>query len=263
MFLNEFEILLNDLAYLKKNLKLRRRVATSIYFEDKILLMFIWIVKYVDYSILSQIFSIYPAVISNLITVLIPLLVGHFVKFIPNEIDADTKTSQISENIVAVIDSTIHATNKPASNQHLHYSNHHKRHGMVTSLLVNFDGYISCFVTGGLGRMHDANAARFMECFVEALNGKFALGDPAYEGVDYVISGFKTNQLKNDKARHIFDRISRSEQVIVEHVNLFIKTCKTLSKRNQFIHSRHLHIGCVFIVCGWYNWMKLKFNKFS
>lgn len=78
----------------------------------------------------------------------------------------------------------------------------------------------------------------------------------------YVVSRLKFNQLNSDERRE-FDRISRSEQVIIEHVNSFIKSCKVLSKKNQFIHGRDKHIASVFIVCGWYNWMKLVFNKFS
>jgi len=110
--------------------------------------------------------------------------------------------------------------------------------------------------------MHDAAAARHMKSIVRVLKNKFALGDPGYEGVPYVVSGFKSNLLTSNE-RIVFDRISRSEQVAIEHVNNFLKSCKSLSKRNQFIHSRDKHIACVFIVCGWYNWMKLKFSKFT
>ena len=260
MYLDEFQFLVDELNYLKKHPKLSK-VATKICFEDKILLTIIWIVKYVDYAVLSHMFSISPPVISKLLKTIFPLLVEYFIKFIPNDIISET-TSKLSSKIVAVIDSTIHATKKPAKNQHLAYNEHYRRHGIMTTLLVDYDNYISCFVTAGAGRMHDATAARHMKCFVRVLNNRFALGDPGYEGVPYVVSGLKTNQL-NSPERISFDAISRNEQVRVEHVNNFIKSCKVLSKRNQFYHSKEMHIACVFIVCGWYNWMKFNFNKFS
>ena len=118
---------------------------------------------------------------------------------------------------------------------------------MMTTLLLNYDHYIACFVTGGMGRMHDA-AAKHMKCFVKILQGKYALGDPGYEGVPYVVAGFKSNQLQQQEKdeRNKFDRISRKEQIPIEHVNNFIKSCRVLSKRNQFIHSRDKHIALCF-----------------
>ena len=70
---------------------------------------------------------------------------------------------------------------------------------MMTTLLLNYDHYIACFVMGGMRRMHNSAAAKHMKCFVKILQGKYALGDPGYEGVPYVVAGFKSNQLQQQE----------------------------------------------------------------
>lgn len=259
MFLNEFTDLVDELQYLKfKFITLAVRLS----FANKVLLFFIWIVKYVDYSVLSSLFGVSKSVIGVLIERMLPELSAHFLNEIPNQIVSNS-TSSLSKNIIGVIDSTIHATRKPSRNQHLSYSDHYQRHGMMSTLLVDFEGYIVSVNTGGVARLHDSMSSTFMPHFRNIIGPKnFALGDPGYAGVDYVVSGFKSNQLANPQCRE-FDIVSRSEQVIIEHVNNFIKSCRVLSKSNQFHHSREKHISCVFIVSGWYNWMKQKFGKFS
>jgi hypothetical protein len=258
MYLNEFEEMIENLRNFEAEID---SVATKLTFENKILLVFLWIVKYVDYSVLSFLFGTTKSVVSMLIDCLLPRLASHFISYISNEVQSNT-TSSLSTNIVAVIDSTIHATRKPSLNQHLSYSDHYKRHGMMTTLLVDFDGYIICLNTGGKARMHDSMSSVFMHNFRRILGRRYALGDPGYAGVDYVVSGFKTNQLINEE-RRVFDRISRTEQVVIEHVNNFIKTCHSLSKSNQFHHSTEKHVAIVFVVSGWYNWMKETYGKFS
>jgi len=259
MYISEFEDLSNDLLYLRNRFSTK---AVNLTFENKVLLFFIWLVKYVDYSVLSTLFGVSKAVIGVLIEDMLPLISSHFLNEIPDEVITDT-TSSLSSKIIGVIDSTIHATQKPSKNQHLYYSDHYKRHGMMTTLLVDFDGFIISVSTGGMARLHDSMSSNFMPDFRRIVGAKhFALGDPGYAGVDYVVSGFKSNQLVNPQCRS-FDAISRTEQVVIEHVNNFIKSCRVLSKSNQFHHSREKHINCVFIVTGWYNWMKKNYSKFS
>jgi len=255
---DEFVFLVDEM---KHQINSFAQVAQKMTFENKLLLILLWIVKYPEYASLSVMFGVSKSVISVLLNVGLPLFVDYFSQFVKNEIESDS-TSSLSHRIVAVIDSTIHTTKKPSKNQHLSFSNHYNRHGMMTNLLVNFDGYIVAFVTGGAARMNDSMASYFFPTFVRALGSKYCLGDPGYQGVPYVVSGLKSNQLLSH-AHHQFDRVSRSEQVVVEHVNCFIKSCKSLSKRNQFIHGREKHIACVIIVCGWHNWMKASFGKFS
>jgi hypothetical protein len=133
---------------------------------------------------------------------------------------------------------------------------------MMTTLLVDFEGFIVSVSTNGCARLHDSMASTFMDDFRDILGEKnFALGDPGYNGVDYVVSGLKSNQLVSDEARE-FDRISRMEQIVVEHVNKHIKDCKDLSKSNQFRHGKDMHMCAVFFCCGWYNYMKKFCGKF-
>ena len=50
MYIDEFESLLGDVAYLEQRLE---SVATKLTFANKILLLFFWIVKYHDYATLG------------------------------------------------------------------------------------------------------------------------------------------------------------------------------------------------------------------
>lgn len=260
MYLDEFNILLDELSYLRNEESIVS-IGTKFSFENKILCVFIWVVKYCDYSVLSFLFGSSNAVISILITTILPFIAGHFAQFIPNRIESEL-TSSLSSSIIAVIDSTIHARTKSARHQHQDYSKHYERHGMMSTLLVDFRGTICSLVTNGKAILHDSMASFFMRSMALSLGSKFALADTGYAKVPYVICGFSSNQL-NTESRKEFDIISREEQKVVEHVNNFIKKCKALSKTNQFIHSRDMHVCCVFFVCGWYNWMKERFDKFS
>ena len=150
MYVSEFEQLLEELEYLRF---LCAHIGTKLMFENIILLVFIWLVKYCDYSVLETLFGTSKAVVGNLIDFLLPELAAFFLGFIADEIRSLT-SSVLSKRIIAVIDSTIHATQKPRKSQHLHYNDHYKRHGMMTTLLVDFDGFIISVSTGGIARLH-------------------------------------------------------------------------------------------------------------
>ena len=77
MYIDEFKSLLKELQYLRDLPKLIG-VATEIVFADKVLLLILWIVKYYDYAILSELFEVSKTVVSTLIDVLLPLLAQHF-----------------------------------------------------------------------------------------------------------------------------------------------------------------------------------------
>jgi len=260
MYIDEFEGLVSDLRDERMDLTLAN-IAVKFTFENKVLLLIIWVVKYPDFYLLAGLFGTSKSVVSRLLDVSLPLVAHHFLKYITNQIDSNS-TSSLADNIVAIIDSTLHARNKPSVNQHLSYSKHYKRHGIVTTLLVDFDGYIVSVNTGGKPILHDSMAATFMDNFRTILGDNFALGDPGYAGVDYVVSGFKSNQL-NTEERLKFDRVSRTEQVLIEHVNAHFKGCKSLSKRIVFHHKVDKHVTIVLLVCGWYNWIKSTYGKFS
>jgi hypothetical protein len=53
------------------------------------------------------------------------------------------------------------------------------------------------------------------------------------------------------------------EQVLIKHVNRFVKECKVLSKKVAFKHSRLQHVMCVMICCGLYNMKKQKWGSYD
>jgi hypothetical protein len=227
-----------------------------------------------------HIFGISACTVSRLISTLLPLLTEYFLRYIPDKLDQYT-CSQLSNNIIAILDSTIHPTRKPASQQHQYWNGHYKTHGILSHLLVDFTGRISSVITNVKGHSHDNNAAQYFNQFSNILGtvcwpettacanrsflcptgNKFALADPGYNGVDYVVAGFKAKQVRTE-AEKVFDRISRSEQVAIEHINNFIKKSSTLSKLNKFHHGIDKLVPCVFIICGWYN-MRLSEGCYS
>jgi hypothetical protein len=159
---------------------------------------------------------------------------------------------------VAILDSTIHPTVRPGGAQRKFYNGHYKMHGILTHLLVDFEEFIISVITNVKGHSHDSNVASCHPAFKQVLGTKFALGDPGFQGVDYVVAGFKSSAITTD-AQDVFDDISRTEQSAVEHVNNFIKKSAVLSKQNKFVHpSTDKLVACVFIVCGLYNYKKLK-----
>lgn len=70
MYLDEFEVMLAEVAYLKNEVSISN-VATRFTFENKILCVILWVVKYCDYPVLSFLFGSSNAVISTLITTLL------------------------------------------------------------------------------------------------------------------------------------------------------------------------------------------------
>jgi hypothetical protein len=221
MNLPEWEVFLSNLKYLQF-LPQVRNVGTLLLWEDKVLLAWIWMVKYPHYNELGQLFGVSVPVVSRIIHILHPLLVQHFIRFIPNQLSTNPITSTLSNKIVAIVDSTLHAINKPLTNQHQFFNGHYNKHGIMTYLLVEFSGLIVAVQTNVAGRVHDSTAANHNTLFMKVLGDKLALADPGYAGVPFVVAGLKSNQVKSIGAK-VFDRVSRSEQVIVEHVNENLK----------------------------------------
>ncbi len=127
---HEFNDLMEELLYLKAKL---RSTARHMKFKDKLFLVFIWIMHYPAYSLLSHIFGVSQRTVSTLITFLLPL-VEFFISFIPETLEDDARCSVLSNFIVAIVDSTIHPTRKPSSGQHLYWNGHYKTHGILTHL---------------------------------------------------------------------------------------------------------------------------------
>ena len=150
---------------------------------------------------------------------------------------------------------------------------------MLTTFLVDYERKIASVNTNGICRfdislllifffdlflrLHDSMSSLFFEDFRVMVGRKnFTLGDPGYAGNDYVVAGLKSNQVTTPEAIR-FDEVTRTEQVIIEHINRHVKSCRVLSKSNQFHHGRDKHVCCVFIVSGWYNYMRQRFGKFT
>lgn len=214
----------------------------------------IWLMQYPSYITLGLLFGISEAVTSTIISKLLPYLVAYFVRYIPHETNS-TKHSELSRRIRFILDGTPHQRRKPQRHQHLMYNGHYKKHCMMSQLLVDYDGFIICVVTGLNGHMHDANV-RFCKIIQDIIGEDFALADCAYAGVDFCVGGFKSNQITSLE-HEVFDSISRTEQVIVENVNSFIKKARSISDENTFIHSKEKHAACVLICCGLYNMRRL------
>lgn len=154
MTIAQFEELIEDLRLLPFP-----AVGLGLSFEDKVLLVFIWLVKYPDYSELATQFGTSVTLVSRIVTGYLDVLCAYFSQFIPDKEWNTRKPSTLSNRIVAIVDGTLHAVRKPAHRQHLAYSGHYKTHGMLTHLLVDFDGFIISLQTNILGSVHDSNAA--------------------------------------------------------------------------------------------------------
>ena len=76
---------------------------------------------------------------------------------------------------------------------------------------------------------------------------KFAIGDCAFEGNSNVVAGLKRPR---NKAEKLFDQISRSEQVVVEHVNAWIKNASVGQKHKIQELARQIGAKCIY--CLWY-----------
>lgn len=124
MTLEQFEMLLADLSALDFP-----HVAQLMGFANRVLCVFIWLVKYPDYSELAILFGVGVSTISSLVNRLgailssscfsyVDVLVPYFAQYISNQ-TLSKITSSLSNRIVAIIDATIHAIQKPASRQHL------------------------------------------------------------------------------------------------------------------------------------------------
>jgi hypothetical protein len=171
-----------------------RNIGVLLTFEDKILMVFLWLVKYPDLSELAILFGTSKTVVGRIVDNWLDVLCRFFSKFVPNEFFG-SESSSLSSRIIGIVDSTIHAIRKPAKYQHLSYSGHYKTHGMLTHLLIDWEGYIIAYLTNVPGSLHDSFVASKNELFRSVLDGEFALGDPGFAGVDYVVAGLKSNQV--------------------------------------------------------------------
>ena len=134
-------------------------------------------------------------------------------------------------------------------------------HGKVSLVLLDFDSRVVAFITNIKGKIHDSLIATYAKSFKEIIGSDFALGDPGFLGVGYVVPGFKPGTIRRWEER-VFDKISRSEQVLIENANKGIKECKSVNKQDTFRHGDHRLLACVFISVGLYN-LKLDWGYYK
>jgi hypothetical protein len=91
MMIPQFKELIEDLKLLKFP-----QHALKLSFEDKLLLVFIWLIKYLDYSELSTLFGISITVVSQIITGYLDALVPYFTQYISNKQWTNRKPSTLS-----------------------------------------------------------------------------------------------------------------------------------------------------------------------
>jgi hypothetical protein len=228
--------------------------ASQLVFEDKVILFLHWMVQYPHYSTLTVTYGISGPVISHFLQKALPHFVAYFSTWVKNEFDKVLVKSHLSPHIIGIIDGTVHRIRRPSLDQHLWWNENYHFHAVHSLFIVDFTGKIVAVQTGIPGSFHDSTAARYAKKFKALLTPNLVIGDPGFQGVNYVVAGYKINQLTSD-AHKEFDRISRSEQVKIEHVNNFVKKCASLSKLSTFHHNREALAGLVVVGTGWYNYM--------
>jgi hypothetical protein len=218
--------------------------------------VWIWFIHYLNYSTIGSLFGISDTLISTIINCWLPKLAVYFASYIP-ERQISSSTSILDPNIKYIVDATIKPTVRPQINQSKYYSGHYKCHGILTHVIVDYDGWILSFHTNIPGSVHDAKVAHTQPFHHIIKEDKFALGDPGYQGVNWVVAGYKASDLPDTDAAVYFDAVSREEQRMIETVNCFIKK-NVLTKNKKFHHKHELLIFCIAITCGWYNYRKYK-----
>lgn len=228
-------------------------------FSNKVLMGLLFVIEYPGNKVLASWFEVSEYYISKVLDEILPLLVGFFSRQIPHG-QVSSKRSIFSDKIAFIIDCTLHRTRRPSLNQSEHYNGHYSMHGRLTQVLIDYEGNVIAFLTNVPGRCNDALVAMYNEDFKRIVGDNLVLGDPGFQGVQWVVSGFRLSQV-NSVGKERFFTLSKQEQQLIEHVNAFVKTCKSIDKENTFIHSEARLLACVFISFGLYN-LKRKWGHY-
>ncbi len=247
---DEFDFILEQIE--KKDFHRSSLLSMSV--ANKVLLSLHFVIQYTGANNLACLFNVSDYYVSKVLDEVFPYLVEFFVQFVPNKKIHETR-SRLHSKLKFIIDGTLHKKQKLPGNVDEDYNGHYKMHGKLTQILLDYDGYVISFMTNIKGRIHDSMAALYNKDFKRIVGNNFALGDPGFAGVDYVISGFKPTSLQTWE-QYVFDAISRQEQVMIENANKFIKENKSVNKQDTFKHGEHRLLACVFISIGLYNLKK-------
>jgi hypothetical protein len=224
--------------------------------RNQILMTLTRIHQYQDYSVLSRMFGTSASTVSKVIGVCLPLLAEFLRGQVPNKFAEHPKTSSLSNQIIGIVDGTIHRTVRPSYDQSEMWNGHYKMHGIMSHILCDYTGFIIAFLTNVKGKHHDSLVSTYSTDFRRILGRKYVLGDPGYSGVSHVVSGYKSSLLPKTPEHRMYDRVTREEQRPIEHINCWLKQSSTLNKITKFRHPVSYLIMCVFIVCGLYNYRK-------
>ncbi|KAL0477573.1 phosphoribosyl-AMP cyclohydrolase [Acrasis kona] len=252
----EFQIVIKGVEHRKEWL-LEQTKNKGMTFENRILLTMRWIVCYEMYKTLAERYQVSSSYISVIISETMPILVEYFVTHIPH-VCTSSKSSTLCEIIKFVIDATPTYICKPIADQHLWYRRDKKGHFTSTHILMDFDKYITAMSVNYMGHNVDSTCARNNTAFEEIVGNNLVLGDPGYQNVDYIVAGLEKHE-RNSKQRQYFYKVSYAEQKSIEHVNRFMKHCKSIS--GTFRHDHSLLSGCMLVCGGLYN-MKRRLGHF-
>ena len=249
---DEFKVIINCLQEL-----ITPKYTKGIDFKNQVLICFLFIIQYYNIKTLSFIFKKSHFIISSILDYLLPTFGKFFQYFIPNQ-RVSNLTSEISEKIRFIIDNTLHKTHKShfGNEGEENYSYYYKSHGVISQLLIDYDGIIVSYATNIPGSTHDSLVAFYNPLFEEIIGDDYALGDPGFNGVPYVIPGYKRNHLPKDELHKTFDHQTRREQVLIENVNHILKQNVSINKKTPFIHSRDKLVACIVSCIGLYNLKK-------
>ncbi|KAL9645636.1 hypothetical protein ABK040_015851 [Willaertia magna] len=120
---------------------------------------------------LACLFNVSNYYVSKVFDEMLPYLVEYFTLFIPNKNINNTRSMDLD------------------------YNGHYHIHGKMSQILLDYEGYIIAFLTNIKSKIHDSLSANYNKDFKRILGSDFALGDPGFNGVGYVISGFKPSTL--------------------------------------------------------------------
>ena len=252
----EFDLILKDISCMKFHHDSNLNMSIA----NKLLLSLHFVIQYIGANNLAAMFNVSGYYVSKVLDEMLPHLVEYFVKFIPNKKVSQT-SSRLHPRITYIIDGTLHKIQKQHGAPDVNYNGHYLMHGKVTVILLDFDSRVVAFITNIKGKIHDSLIATYGKLFKQIIGTDLALGDPGFLGVSYVVPGFKSGSVKSWEQR-VFDKISRSEQVLIENANKGIKECKSVNKQDTFRHGDHRLLACVFISIGLYN-MKLDWGYYK
>lgn len=237
----------------------RRRLRLSqLSISNQVLLVMLWLRKYLHIENLALWFDVDPSTVTRTIYRIIPELWRYFQNQIrwPNVNEWANLMGNWSEfpNAVGSIDATPHEIYRPITEpQRAFYSGHRHYHCMNTQLIIDNFGHLRFVQAGFLGSMNDAGSYGLMTPIgpgqqLDLPPGACLLADKGYPGRGPLMTPVRNNQMhllnqrQRRRARH-FNRCHSRRRVKVEHVFKEMKCYKAVG--SIWRHPRWLLPVCV------------------